>query len=245
MRYRSPMIRLLAMTVVISTPAFAMCGADGWDIWPGPNVDIPPNVQIILGAYGESRSYLAMLEEYGPALASNNDRVPLRIVKKNVGESGVSQMLLTPMRALKTGQTYRLAFTKKPPTWKLEPDESRWRVRGAEDVTAPVWRSAPVVAARRFERYGCGPAVKLDINIEVDDLNAFVIEAHETKTGGTIEYLVPIAKPGVVVLGHGMCSGPFNFEEEDSKLELFAVDAAGNRTAAPGPALLIKKLDGT
>lgn len=230
-------------TVLIAV--LAMCGSNGWNVWPAAKVDVPPNVQIILGAYGESRSYLALLEDYGPSLVSGGDHVPLRVLKKNVGESGVSQLVLAPVRELKSGQTYRLAFKKKPPTWNLDANEGRWRVRGVADVTPPSWKSAPVVAERVFQRYGCGPAVQLVMNIEVDDANAFVIEAHETKTGGTIEYLVPLSKPGVVELGHGMCSGPFNFEEEDSKLELFAVDAAGNRTAAPGAALLIKKLDGT
>ncbi|MGV3621118.1 MAG: hypothetical protein ACO1OB_09895 [Archangium sp.] len=236
---------LLAVTVLSSAPVLAMCGDNGWSFWPGPKTDVPPNVQLVLDAYGESRTYLTLLADYGPALASATDRVPLKLAKKNIGESGVSQMILTPVRALKTGQTYRIAFKKRPPTWELEPDEGRWRVRGAADTTAPAWRSGPAVTARSFQRYGCGPGVHATLSVDVDESSAFLIEAHETKTGGIIEFLVPMAKAGEVTLGHGMCAGPFNFEEEDFTLQLFAVDAAGNRTPAPSGPLLIKKIDGT
>lgn len=127
-----------------------------------------------------------------------------------------------------------------------------WTVQPTTDTEAPQWKSAPKLVDKTMVSYGCGPAIYaiFDVNIVDDsetliktemvditpDFISYMVDGFEVieeipparTSGGGTYYLSP-DKDGQLNVGHGMCSGAFDFEENRQyKIRFSLMDMAGN-----------------
>lgn len=91
--------------------------------------------------------------------------------------------------------------------------------------------------------FGCGPSVHVNVSAVVEDEHSQVqvlAEVRRAEGGEPVRFrLSPSTQQ--VQIGHGMCSGGFEFQEGVRySVRLTAVDMAGNESAAPGGELLIQ-----
>jgi hypothetical protein len=142
-------------------------------------------------------------------------------------------------------------------SWSVvEADHARPEWRAAQ------WRAAPQSAGSETHHYGCGPSVFQFYKVEAEDesrLWFLAVVRRADGTGTPQRHLVRgkqesapapprrilAMHPGVrnvqsIALGHEMCGGGFQFDTGvEYFVDVFAVDAAGNSSAAPGGTLTL------
>lgn len=235
-------VPLLGLVFLLSAnAAFAKCASEWMTVWPEGDI-LMKNPVIIIEGHGDSGPIVQEMEKYALYLESESDRVALRVKEKNTGEFRISQALLVPVRELTAGQTYTLkgeGLEKDAlAIWNNgDREEKTWKVKDKGDTTPPVWENLPGYIGSEVKRLGCGPSVFSFFSAEVADENEVVIEVRLRSSGSPetekTYYLRP--EKGKVSVGHGMCSGAFRLDsEKEYRIELAAMDAAGNKTAAPG-----------
>lgn len=238
----------------VSMPAAARCRSSWWNLSPAFG-EIPANARFVLDAYGTAQRDLEKLEQFGPALVSGSHRVALKVAQLNVGEMSVTQAVLLPVEPLHEGQRYRLAWKKVPKELstprilaiesggkaKAPKPPTDWLVTARDDV-APKWTASPSPLKGVREELGCGPEVFARVELQLDDPTA-LIRARVVRKDEVSEFLLPWSEGAPLLVGHGMCAGPFALTDGPWRLELSAVDVAGNLTPAPVPAMPFRNLD--
>lgn len=148
--------------------------------------------------------------------------------------------------------------------WRRDGSQpARWQVVAA-DNSAPRWSGPPRHTGSPIEHYGCGPEIHEEYAVEVEDVSKPIrylatvrradgtglplrqlIEAHEAQEEEAPQKRLLALRSApkrraTLAVGHGMCSGAFRFDlGVEYRMELFAVDGAGNQTPAPGGAITI------
>ncbi|MCA9546458.1 MAG: hypothetical protein KC613_18765 [Myxococcales bacterium] len=235
---------VLALLALVSLPgaAHARCKPSGLTAWPpAGEVGISPLIAVTGYAMDamvakEHAARVRLLD------AQSGQRVPL--VEWTAQSAGyrTHQVLLKPDRPLKLGHRYRLEV-KAGKTWqggKVTADRPfapargpdgvpiEWRVRDWPQA-APAWRQRPVDGPIETQQFGCGPAVQARVPVAVAGSAAFLVQL-EGEADAHQALVVP--QEGTLILGHGMCAGPFTMAESRYAAVLVPVDAAGQEGQA-------------
>lgn len=233
-------MKALALIALLSSfSAFAKCAAISWNVWPSIETTLPLNARIVIGGYGTAKPTIEKLASYGPALVAKGHRVELQVTQTNVGEMKIAQAVLVPVETLKPSLHYRLTWKKLPPDFS---QPANWTTGTTRDEAAPQWLSIPSPQPGVHEELGCGPAEQALVDLAVHDASPFLIRARVLRGSQSTEYLLPWTKGEALAVGHGMCSGAFQLKG-DWKLELAAVDVAGNEAPMGCAAIQYKNLD--
>jgi len=233
---------LVALAVFArSTPATALCaGGTSFGVFPPTGEALPTNGRIVLELVG-----FEGLDGQSPwwpmELRSGTERIALNEVASFVGASRVRQVVLQPARGLRPNARYELyasdehlPMSVRPGSHAAEP--FAWTTSAAADHTVPRWRSAPRSGAGVYRLLGCGTEVSVGVSVSVGGEEPVQLLA-EVTPAGSVRAATYMLRPrnGQVEIGHDMCSGPFDLEPgRHYSLRLTAVDAAGNRSPAPG-----------
>jgi hypothetical protein len=199
------------------------------------------NGLIILEFYGFGSALVNDLNKKYPIfLKSTSAKVSLSVVEVLVGEMNLTQVVLKPIGELKVGSTYELRIDNLPDKAAQPLRESNrngglekivFKISASIDVESPILRVAPKEQKKSMVHFGCGPAIWVYFNIAgKDQSELFVRTTFKHKASGKTTTYILLIKDGMVGVGHGMCSGAFQFDDGDNyevSFQLF--DQSGNK----------------
>jgi hypothetical protein len=240
--YNNMKLLSLLLTLLISTVnALADCTGTGIYFWPSSQT-IKQNSRIVIEGYAGSQHVIHGLNKKYPIYLKSGDiKVKLTVKEITVGEVGITQAILIPEDKLVAGMDYRLFIDNLPeyeaPLQKWNKttksyEAIEWKVAEGTDTEKPEWINKPAVKEKTYKLFGCGPEEYVDFSFKVKDASEFLIKTTVTNTKtnkSTTYYLSPDIES--FSIGHGMCSGAFNFREGDEfEATLDLIDASGNIT---------------
>lgn len=245
---------LLLLALALPATASAMCwGLESVTAWPEPTAPLAPNGQIHLMIPATADTARAVLVRHPPVLVRGEERVPLKIEAIEDPYRIGTAVILSPVRWLRPDAEYTLAFDRLSAKAVEELGASagwpaaghpvpRWHTARTPDWSPPVWTAKPVVWPGSYRLAGCGPMVSVPVVTRVsDDRPGVHIRATVWPADGSAPETLHIGITNLGInLGHGMCSGAFALEPTRRyRVQLEAVDTAGNHTPAPGDPLEI------
>lgn len=229
--------------------SFAKCSEGGYDIFPNQN-SIKLNSLIIINDQGSFSSILPQItKKYKAFLISGNEKIignqkiELILVKINVGYRKY-QLILKPSKKLKPNKTYKLSvegldeFNKnrliKRYNYNLKKFEDvQWVAENSIDEIEPMWLSKPAFNNKKAIEYGCGPEKFVNFKLDVSDNSSncyFNVKLRNKITGLVSEFLIVDKQRRELKIGHGMCSGEFEFiNDTDYEATIELYDICGNR----------------
>lgn len=230
-------MKKLFLTILIITfgtiRMYADCSSSNISVWPR-GTKINTNSIFIIQGYGTSQGVIRSLNrKHKVYLKSKNSIVPLEIIKLYEGQYSLTQAILKPKNQLTAGETYTLQISNLEHYEKEDyyREDFKWTVNNKNDIDLPYWSAKPKYENRQKINYGCGPAKFVDFCACINDSSPVVVFAKltEEKTGKTAEYFITPDSTSLRI-GHGMCSGAFEFEDgERYKISFSLMDACGNR----------------
>lgn len=203
------------------------------DVWPRTN-EISSNSLLIVEGYGRSQEVIRKLnKKHKIYLKSETAEISLEVVNIYEGQFRLTQAVLKPSSKLIPGTTYTLQIDSLDEYEKKDfyRDNFKWLVNDKLDNETPTWSGIPKYINKQKNKYGCGPASFVDFCVCYQDNSLVVIftKLKEIKTGKISEYLVTPDSTSLRI-GHGMCSGEFDFEDgEEYEIFFSLMDASGNR----------------
>ncbi|TND06975.1 MAG: Uncharacterized protein FD123_3439 [Bacteroidetes bacterium] len=231
---------------LLTANAFAKCGASGIWVFPaGPT--IKQNSLILLNGYEQSQGIiLGLNKKYPVYLQSGEKKVKLIVREICTGEFRMTQALLAPEEQLEAGLEYTLQFDsvagfKTLSQWNYETGANetvKWKVTAGTDDSKPVFRAMPKEIKKTLVHYGCGPAMYVIFSCDIkDDSECLVRTTVKNLTSGktTTYYLETQSRVKQLKIGHGMCSGAFDFDKNSVyEVSFDLVDASGNTSSWTG-----------
>ncbi len=233
-------ISLILIGLCTSTGVMAKCAGSGIYVLSDAKT-LNKNGLIILEFYANSQQYVKGIGTTFPAvLISGKEKVVLNVIEVLQGEMMVTQVVLKPATELIAGNEYTLALqhlpNKDPGPARYSSLTNKWEalrftVNTTLDNDIPVISTVPTLKKKTYAVYGCGPAKWVYFNLTgIDQSELFVRTTVKNKaTGKSTTYILKL-KEGQVQVGHGMCSGAFNFDngnEFEITFQLF--DQSGNK----------------
>ncbi len=209
---------LICFTVA---PFFANAKCGGSGIGLQTKTIIPQNGIIIIEFYGGSQYIASGLNKRHPIyLQSGDSKVTLTVVEVLGGDFQLTQAILRPSTLLSFEKMYTVFIddinNKLFPPRLLNEKTKSWS-SGPITVTSNLSTNTAfnytiTETKKTYVRYGCGPASWVYYNISgIDSSISFVrTTVKSLRTNNLSTYVVPIEN-GQIKLGHGMCSGPFLF----------------------------------
>ncbi len=182
------------------------------------------NSLFLIEGYAQSMDVIKKLnKDYPVYIESFNHKVRLEVIIYNKGDFNVSQAVLKPTEKLMKWVSYDIRIENL----EDQHPKSYWGDNEVDFLTGGFYISDASVGYTKscqltdlsykesfVNFYGCGPSVKANFNMTFSDTNYKYVEvdlAH-TKTGRHTKYLVNYdMKNKQVVVGHGMCSGAFDY----------------------------------
>lgn len=243
-----PILILLLITV----EGFSKCASSGLTCWPAKET-INANSIFVIGGYATSQKIITGLgTTYKVYLKSGKQIVNLKIQETLVGQFSLTQAILKPEKNLTVGLEYELIIegsTRAKNEITRYSDLShqnetiKWKVIADQDTNAPVWKEKPKFKNDTYEMFGCGPAVYANFSFSASDSSEYLIKTTvKNLTNGKETTYYLNAEDNIIEIGHGMCSGAFNFDNGDKfEVEFDLIDASGNQTAWTGKRLEFKK----
>lgn len=250
---------LIISFILWTVKGFAYCLGYGISIWPS-GATIKQNSVFIFNAYGRSQKVIYGLDKKYPIyLKSGDHKVRLTVQQIFRGEFGLTQALLKLEERLEVNKDYQLFIDnlaeKKNRFGEVENELRKydpitkkevlviWTVEEGLDSVAPIWRLKPIEAKKTFVRYGCGPESFVYFKFVVEDQSNYVIKAtvSNSRTKRKTEcFLAP--SDSMIMVGHGMCSGPFLFKHGTNFEVTFDIlDYSGNLTRWADEGILFTK----
>lgn len=230
-------MKKLFLTLLILTfgtiRIYADCSSSNISVWP-KGTEINSNSIFIIQGYGTSQDIIRGLNiKYKVYLKSKNSIVPVEIIKVYEGQYSLTQAILKPKSQLIEGKTYTLQISNLEDYEKEDyyQKKIKWTVNNKKDIDLPYWSAKPKYENKQKINYGCGPAKFIDFCACINDSSPVVVftKLTEEKTGKTAEYFIT-PDSTFLRIGHGMCSGAFEFEDgEHYKISFSLMDASGNR----------------
>jgi hypothetical protein len=240
-------MKKLILFILISlsiTQLQAKCAWRGLYAFPKGNT-IKANSMIVIEGYGGSQKIIEELNDKNPVyLVNGNEKISLKIKETCVGQFHLTQAILFPEKSLKVGVKYTLVIENLEKEsgltrWNSEKKKHEsivYTVEEGVDTEKPVFNSLPKEIDKSMIYYGCGPAVYVNFKCDVKESSEYLVKTTvKSLTSGSITtYYVEPGKDKISI-GHGMCSGEFNFiDGEEYEIEFTLVDASGNETPWTG-----------
>lgn len=242
------LVAAIAFAAAVFAPraSAAKCAYRYLHAFPPAAAHLPLNGRIVVEGYGADTDVVKEIAVYHPELSSDGDRVPLRVAETNVGGFNITQVVLVPARPLlpKTKYTLRIHAPERRASDEAEEqlrETFTWTTGAGADRAAPRWQAPPKAGERVYRELGCGPESYVNIQVSVADAQPVQVLAEVRPAGGGpgARYLLQ-PQEGAIQIGHNMCAGAFQLADKGRyEVTLTAFDAAGNASAAPGPALQI------
>lgn len=247
------MKQLLIITISLfwSASLYADCAGSGLYVFPSGQT-IKQNSIFVIEGYANSQSVILELNKsYSIYLKSGDKKVNLLVKEICVGQFGLTQAILTPEKQLEAGLEYELIIDGFP---KIESfnhynsktntyDPIKWTVVAGTDNEKPVLTSRPKEIGKSYTLFGCGPALSVDFDFPVKDSSEVIIKTTVKNMSSGVEttyYIQPTNNQ--IEIGHGMCSGAFNFDDSNNyEVEFSFMDASGNLTAWTGERIKFTK----
>ena len=233
MKYFLTIISILLITQVCD----AKCGG-AIEVYPrGKTVNTSGH--IIIEAHGWSKSHELLNQlggKYRIYLFSDFEEIDL--VKKDFkrGDKSWSQVLLTPIRELTVGLEYVLVAEISNPDDELYLNlkrmprhggmgRARWTVVENSTGTKTSNSIETTLKSSRIQKFGCVPAVEnsYTTNDEIKNDQFILTQILEIESGKLTEFYV-IKTNDELRVGHGMCSGPYKFAQNNSYKIRFSLD---------------------
>jgi len=234
-------ITLILTFIIWTVKAFADCDGVGIYFWPSGQT-IKQNSIIVIDGYAESQNVIIGLNKKYPIYLKTGDKkVKLTVKEILVGEFYLTQAVLTVDETLEVGKNYEIFIDSLPEyerplqKWNNKTrkyEHAIWTVIEGIDTIQPIWNVKPVETEKTLIHYGCGPEKYVHFKFKIDDESEFLIKATVTnRTTKKITSYYLETDGSSLLIGHGMCSGAFLFEEGNEYDILFNImDASGNLT---------------
>lgn len=219
---------------------FGMCNTSGIYVWPKAG-EISPNSIFVIEGYFESQNLIRQIGKMQHVyLMSDHDTVLCSVTKRYEGQFYLTQAVIVPNKLLVAGQTYRLFINHLNSTdstdFNRNKDKFVWKVGHSTDKISPEWKNAPKEFYKGCTQFGCGPAISVTFCASTIDNSPVLVLARirNMKNDSIAEYYIQ-ADSCTFSVGHGMCSGPFVFEDSSEYEGTFhLMDASGNISNGPG-----------
>jgi hypothetical protein len=223
-------MRLLFFTMLlVPVAAWSKCAPIQDVFYPASGTAVPTNFQIVYETFTKDD---AVMNFY---LASKTEKIELSYEFFASGVQKV-QFILKPKKPLKPNTEYRLKTDKSDSAVSLP----KWTTTTVFDSQAP--KTMEPVAAKKGtrEEFGCGPAIEVVFsNVKSTEPGLLVFRV-KTATNES-RFLVPQSE--TVTIGHGMCSGNFDFRANGPgpfRIEFATIDWAGNSGPFTAPSDLVE-----
>lgn len=244
-------ILILLITCFWAGTVYSDCGGTGLYVFPSGKA-IKQNTIFILEGYAESQHIiLGLNKKHHIYLKSGNNKVRLIVTEIYKGQFYLTQALLKPETELVAGLEYTMHIDSLPEyesfnhyndkTKSYEP--IKYNVVAGIDNVKPLFTSVPKEIDKLYLHYGCGPAMSVDFDFPVKDSSEVTIKTtvKNLKSGVETTYFIA-PQNNQIVVGHGMCSGAFTFDESnDYEVEFSFMDASGNLTSWVGDRIKFTK----
>lgn len=231
----------LCLLISMSANLLAECGYGGISAFPKGD-HIYQNSQIMIEAYEWTREIVRGLNHQYPVyLQSDGHRVSLRVIEICEGDYRLNQAILKPEEKLIAGQRYFLKIDSlKEEDQQLlhkggnDKDKSSvsWTVIAGTDTERPGLLNEPQLIDQSITAFGCGPAVYTIFEFNANDKSELLVQTELTDltTNEVTTYYLRTLENKIQV-GHGMCSGAFDYKSDGSYQVRFKLqDASGNDT---------------
>lgn len=221
------------MLLTLSTNLVAKCAGSHLTFFPFGE-EIKQNTIFMVEGYRYEEIINGLNKKYPIYLRSGNQKVKLVIFDKQIGEYGLSQVLMKPIEILKTGTEYEIVIENFPvhePLHKSKTEVFRkWKVKFGMDTDPPKFKEYPKEVNRESAFYGCGPAVFVNFSCKVNENSGYLVKTVlKNLTTGSIKVYYLTSQNDIVEVGHNMCSGAFALKSEENYEVAFSlIDASGN-----------------
>ena len=231
---------------------YADCAGTGLWVFPSGQT-IKQNSIFILDGYAESQHViLGLNKKHNIYLKSGNKKIKLLVTEICVGQFYLTQAVLKPETELEAGLEYTMYIDSLPEyesfnkynktTQKYEP--VTFKVVAEKDNEKPQIATKPKELKKTLVHYGCGPSIHVVFSNPTKDNSDIIVKTtvKDLKTGKETTYYIEPDGDKIKV-GHGMCSGAFDFEENSNnyEVEFSFMDASGNLTAWTGERIKFTK----
>ena len=228
---------------LFSFSLLADCTSNGMQAFPRTE-NIKQYSWIVLQGYAGSQTTIKSLGNNGKVyLQAEGHLVKLKVKEIHEGMFFLTQAILVPEEKLIAGKTYHLKLEhhlENNTLWEIKWDEQKstrvsasWTVEEGVDITPPALLAKPTYKNTQVEQYGCGPAVYANFKIPTDQTGGLLVltELVEIETGESHSYYLSLQEDRTLSVGHGMCSGAFNFKNKGQyKVRFKLFDYSGNTT---------------
>lgn len=242
----NPMRYLLTLLITLfcTTTAYAECASSSLWVFPSGQT-INPNSIFILNGYAYSQRVIPELnKKHNIYLKSGLQKIKLVVTEICVGQYRITQAILKPEKELKAGRKYTLHIDNLPANARLNRYNSAtekyepitYKVAPEKDLENPQLSAKPVELKKTFFYYGCGPSTHVVFNNPAKDKSEIIVKTtvKNLKTGKETTFYIEPDGDGISV-GHGMCSGAFDFDDGDEyEVEFSFMDSSGNMTSWTG-----------
>jgi hypothetical protein len=216
-----------------------MCSDSGLNIYPKEK-EISLNEMIIIEGYASSQKIINSLSKRKVFLTSKNDKVQLTYKASNVGEMNITQAFFIPLKSLKPNSIYFIEFenqtteeTSLLKVWnkvKKNSEKISFKTRLKKTIQGKYKNIEYKFENTNYIMYGCGPAIYANFKVQntLKKKNIYKIELFNITSNNKKTYYLPSNIKGVVSIGHGMCSGAFNFNSISKyKIRFTPVNSSG------------------
>jgi hypothetical protein len=233
----------VAAALAVSWPAAATDCRPRIATWPATGSTIPLNAIVVLRGSGGDRELVAYIDQRRPALSCDKQLIPLRMEDLYVAHYE-AEAKLVPVRPLPPHARCELIMRKPGPapvTWgdwatrTLSPVTPWWMTSSRADHHRPQWSAPPRPTGEpRGSLPGYAPAT-FKISTPVEDAEGPVLVRVLRDTGDGKDDFLLLPRDASIEIAEHACGGAFELEPDSHyRATLFALDAAGNETRAPG-----------
>ncbi len=233
---------LYCFLLFISVQAKADCGASGISVFPEQEEIYENSIFTIEGYYFSQEMVKDLDSNYTAYLVSKTEKIKLNILNRYQGMMDLYKVLLKPADPLTLGEVYELKIEDEKGNSSTEVltrynsvskkyEKISWKVSKKADQKVPTWDQEVKHKENTMTMFGCGPANYSIFETSISDQSEILIfaEVKNVKSGKINSYLVPYDKHGMIILGHGMCSGPFTYSSGLSyEVRFKPMDECGN-----------------
>lgn len=227
----------IQLLLLLSYSAIGKCLSESLTFWPN-NKEININSVFLIDGYGRSQEIVHGLgKAHKVFLKSDKEEIELIVTQVNVGLYQLTQAILRPKTKLTPNTVYKLVIKginsdkiKKYNTETHKHEDVIWTTTNEVDNQPPTWTSLPTEFDKSYHEYGCGPATYVDFKFEAKETSELLFKVTLLSDDTETVYYIQ-SQDKLIKVGHGMCSGAFNFNQgRKYSINIDLMDSSGNVT---------------